>query len=52
MSAITSIDKWLLDNRQWRREHNIAHAHYQLEVCEQHAQGVAFWTLVLERLEG
>ena len=51
MSAITSIDKWLLDNRQWRREHNIAHARHMLSRATT-AQARSFWQLILERLDG
>ena len=52
--AITSIDKWLLDNRPWRREHNIAFAALKLTnaVMRDDAKEKAFWQLVLERLEG
>jgi hypothetical protein len=47
----TKVDKWLKANRCWRREHNIAHARYQLtrtNVAALRAQ----WELILERLEG
>jgi hypothetical protein len=60
MSRITNIDKWLQANQYWRREHNIAHARYQLarancvpdEKSQFGAQTRAFWQLILERLEG
>ena len=45
------VDKWLKANRQWRCEHNIAHARYMLSHAtreQEHAQ----WQLILERLEG
>ena len=46
-----TVNEWLKANRQWKREHNIAHARYML-AAEKLAWGERgmFWTLVLEGL--
>ena len=47
-----TVNEWLKNNRQWKREHNIAHARYML-AAEKLAGALSrgmFWTLVLEGL--
>ena len=46
-----TVNEWLKNNRQWKREHNIAHARYMLakKLAGALSRGM-FWTLVLEGL--
>ena len=48
---MTNVDNWLIANRWWRREHNIAHARHMLSHAIT-AQAQSFWQLILERLDG
>ena len=45
-----TVNEWLKNNRQWKREHNIAHARYMLAKKLAWGERGMFWTLVLERL--
>jgi hypothetical protein len=48
---MTTVDIKLKVLRQWKREHNIVHARYQLTQAQSPRER-AFWELILERLEG
>lgn len=47
---MTRIKEYFKEDRQWRREHRIAHA--KLQLLNSDPQDIPFWKEVLNKLEG
>jgi hypothetical protein len=46
--SIADVESWVLKNRQWRREHNIAHVRHKMKASEPGGYERRLWRAILQ----